>query len=221
MTTEKVEKELREVTKVSRKKGEAEQAYLKRLFDKVNSLGDDDWKGLSEEAQLWTNGASEAREKREEIPGFSGSKKAAAEEEETEAEAEEAEESAPAEEAKEAEAETEVKVSKTKKASKAKSAKKAAAAKPAKPAKAAKAAKPAKATAKKASKANGAGPRHGTKTATVAAMLQSKKGCTRAEILDATGWPSVSVQQLAKLAGLDLARPEKEGRVFRYRAKAK
>ncbi len=208
-----VEKELRAASKVAPKKGEAEQAYLKRLFDKANGLDDAGWKALSEEAQLWCNAASEARETKSDIPGFG-----------TTEEAEDEEDSKKAEQVEETESEaededTEVKV----KSTKAKSAKKSTAkAKTAKPAKAAKptekAAKAAKAKpTTKAKSGNGAGPRKGSLTAKVAEMLQAKKGCTRADILGATGWPSVSVQQLAANAGLKL-RKVKEGRIFRYHA---
>lgn len=42
-----------------------------------------------------------------------------------------------------------------------------------------------------------------------------KKGVTAKEILEATGWPSVSMPQVAKSLGLELIK-KKEGRVFRY-----
>jgi hypothetical protein len=49
-------------------------------------------------------------------------------------------------------------------------------------------------------------------------MLERKQGCTRPEILEATGWPSVSVQQQAKALGLKLT-VDKEQQPFRYYAK--
>lgn len=66
---------------------------------------------------------------------------------------------------------------------------------------------------KTATKKNGAkkvstGAR-GEKTLKVKALLMRKSGCTRKDILDATGWPSVSVQQMAKATSLKL-RKEKE-----------
>jgi hypothetical protein len=207
--TSTIEKELRAATKVSRKSGEESQTYLRRLFDKANGLDEEGWNSLSEEAQVWCNQASEAREARTDLPGF-------------DAETEDKSESSEAAEADEQEASDKTEDKVTSKKSKKASAKKAKA--PAK--KAAVAAKPAKkekAAAKssaKASKAhtNGSGARAGSKTAQVAAMLQSSKGCTRADILKATGWPSVSVQQIAKNVGLKLT-SEKEGRTLRYHAK--
>lgn len=53
----------------------------------------------------------------------------------------------------------------------------------------------------------------------VAQLLSRPKGATRQEILDATGWPAVSVQSMAKASSLTL-RQEKEGRSFRYYGKA-
>ena len=65
----------------------------------------------------------------------------------------------------------------------------------------------------KGRKAQNGGPRPGTKVAQVAALLTRAKGCTREDILEATGWPSVSVQQQAEMAGLKI-KIEKEGRRF-------
>lgn len=99
----------------------------------------------------------------------------------------------------------------------AKTAKKTAAKKPAKAAKKAKA--PAKkAGAKKtAKKGTGkkTGPRADTMTSKIVAKLKNG-GITRAEILKMTGWKAVSVQQLAKGAGLTLKISEE--RPFVYRA---
>lgn len=71
------------------------------------------------------------------------------------------------------------------------------------------------ATTKKAAAA--AGVRPGSKLETIVSMLQRKEGCTAADVLKATGWPSVSMPQQARAAGLTL-KTEKEGRVTRYRA---
>lgn len=57
--------------------------------------------------------------------------------------------------------------------------------------------------------------RPGSKTAQIAEMLTRAKGCTTAEVLAATGWPSVSMPQQAKVAGLKL-RKEKDGKISRY-----
>jgi hypothetical protein len=58
-------------------------------------------------------------------------------------------------------------------------------------------------------------PRPGTKTALVGEMLRRKQGCTSAEVLAATGWPSVSMPAQAKAVGVKL-RKEKDGKVSRY-----
>lgn len=52
------------------------------------------------------------------------------------------------------------------------------------------------------------------KTAEVKRLLLRKNGATRADILGATGWPSVSVQQIAKNTGLKL-RAEKDEKTKR------
>lgn len=62
-----------------------------------------------------------------------------------------------------------------------------------------------------------AGPRG--KMALILEMLTSREGCTREEILAATGWPSVSVQQCAKSLKLELV-VDKTSRPFRYRTTA-
>jgi hypothetical protein len=54
-----------------------------------------------------------------------------------------------------------------------------------------------------------------SKTAMVGQLLLRKEGCTTADILKATGWPSVSVPAQAKAVGLGL-RKEKDGKVTRY-----
>ncbi|MDE2103590.1 MAG: DUF3489 domain-containing protein [Patescibacteria group bacterium] len=70
-------------------------------------------------------------------------------------------------------------------------------------------------------KAKGSAPakgiRPGSKLETIVGMLKRKEGCTAAEVLKATGWPSVSMPQQARAAGLTL-KTEKEGRTTRYRA---
>lgn len=61
--------------------------------------------------------------------------------------------------------------------------------------------------------------RDGSKTQAVAALLKRAKGASRAEILEATGWPSVSVQAMADAAGLKLSTNKKEkekGEPLRY-----
>jgi hypothetical protein len=64
--------------------------------------------------------------------------------------------------------------------------------------------------------AAGDGPRAGSKTALVAGLLQRAKGCTGAEILALTGWPTVSVPAQAKAAGLKLRKEKAKGEPTRY-----
>lgn len=80
--------------------------------------------------------------------------------------------------------------------------------------KAAKKKAPKKTAPKKASGARG------EKTLKVLAMLQRKSGCTRKEILDATGWPTVSVQSMAKAGKLKLEVEKEKGKPMRYYGKA-
>lgn len=87
-------------------------------------------------------------------------------------------------------------------------------------AKKAKTPKKAKATktsskAQAAHQARSGNVRPGTKLELVVTLLTRKEGCTTADILKATDWPSVSVPQQAKAAGLTL-RKEKDGNVTRY-----
>lgn len=55
-----------------------------------------------------------------------------------------------------------------------------------------------------------------TKAALVADLLQRPAGCTGADILKATGWPTVSVPQQAKAAGLKLRKEKTKGEPTRY-----
>jgi hypothetical protein len=57
--------------------------------------------------------------------------------------------------------------------------------------------------------------RPGSKAAAIADLLRRPEGCTTADVLKATGWPSVSLNQQATAAGLTL-RKVKEGRITRY-----
>lgn len=59
-------------------------------------------------------------------------------------------------------------------------------------------------------------PNGKTKTAMVGEMLTRKGGCTTADILAATGWPSVSVPQQAKACGLTLRKEKTSGEPTRY-----
>lgn len=55
----------------------------------------------------------------------------------------------------------------------------------------------------KVKKSNGT-KRKASKVATIAKLLTRAKGCTRADVLKATKWPSVSMQQQARAAGIKL-----------------
>lgn len=71
-----------------------------------------------------------------------------------------------------------------------------------------------KTRAKKAS--NGDGPRKGTKMADISKLLKRAKGCTAKEVLEITGWPSVSMPAMAKHAGLQLRKEKEKGSPTRY-----
>lgn len=66
-------------------------------------------------------------------------------------------------------------------------------------------------------KAKGTDVRPGTKLEAIVALLSRPEGCTTAEVLKATGWPTVSMPAQAKAAGLKLKKA-KDGSVYRYRA---
>lgn len=90
-------------------------------------------------------------------------------------------------------------------------------AKAAKPAKAPKVAKTKNDAVKappkpRAAKADGSK----SKREIVADLLQRPEGATRAEILEATGWPAVTVQGQAKASGLTLRQEKKPGEPTRY-----
>jgi hypothetical protein len=63
--------------------------------------------------------------------------------------------------------------------------------------------------AKKATKAR-------SKLQAVAALLRRAKGCTAAECMAATGWPSISMPAMAKAAGLKLKKEKVKGSPIRY-----
>lgn len=54
-----------------------------------------------------------------------------------------------------------------------------------------------------------------TKREIAATLLQRAEGATTRDILDATGWPAVSIPSIAKASNLQL-RQEKDGKVTRY-----
>ena len=60
----------------------------------------------------------------------------------------------------------------------------------------------------------------GSKTEVVGKLLTRAGGCTGKEILEATGWPTVSVPAMAKACGLKLRREKAKGEPTRYSADA-
>jgi hypothetical protein len=64
--------ELTGALKLSQKKGEDDQAHLRKLVEKVNELSDKEWEGLSRKAQAWVNSAVDAVEAQEDIPEPAG-----------------------------------------------------------------------------------------------------------------------------------------------------
>lgn len=67
-----IQAELCEITKVVKKDGEGQQPFLRRLFEKVNDLEDDDWKKLSNDAQEWCNNAADAIKAKSALPSLNG-----------------------------------------------------------------------------------------------------------------------------------------------------
>lgn len=76
-----------------------------------------------------------------------------------------------------------------------------------------------KSAAPAAAEPDSTAPRAGSKLAIVVDLLKRPEGCTTKDVLAATGWPTVSMPQQAKAAGLALKK-EKDGKVTRYRAAA-
>jgi hypothetical protein len=81
-----------------------------------------------------------------------------------------------------------------------------------------------KAKAKTAKKAGGTkkprakkeGVRAGSKTEIVAKLLKRDTGCTAKQVLEATGWPAVSMPAMAKNCGLKLRKEKEKGKPTRY-----
>lgn len=65
-------------------------------------------------------------------------------------------------------------------------------------------------------KPSSGGVREGSKRETVVGLLKRSGGCTRADVLAATGWPSVSLPSIAKASGLTLRKEKSEGQQTRY-----
>jgi hypothetical protein len=72
-----------------------------------------------------------------------------------------------------------------------------------------------KATARKP-RAKAAAGEAGSKTDIVGKLLVRAGGCSGREILEATGWPTVSVPAMAKACGLKLRREKTKGEPTRY-----
>jgi len=58
-------------------------------------------------------------------------------------------------------------------------------------------------------------PKVGTKTEKIYKLLTRKSGCTRAEVLEATQWPAISIQKISETLGLKL-RKDDANRPYRY-----
>ena len=190
-----IEQELLTATKLKTKKKEERQEFLHRLTDAVQDLDDDDWKGLSTEAQKWVNAGAAAVKTDgedatiEEFPDLEDEEEGAQEEESPEAD-EEGTEEEDEEESETEEPEEESDVAETKTTKKAPPKKKAAE----KPA--AKAAKPEKKTpAKPAEKKAAAGPK-----ATGIKVLIKKIVFKN---------PTISVDDLIEKLGKDGTKPSK------------
>jgi hypothetical protein len=71
--------------------------------------------------------------------------------------------------------------------------------------------------APKAKKAGAKKPTGENKTAQVMALMKRAKGVTREEVLELTGWKAVSMQQLARSAGVKM-KVDESVRPFHYKA---
>jgi Protein of unknown function (DUF3489) len=70
---------------------------------------------------------------------------------------------------------------------------------------------------KKASRSKARGNTNGkSKVDLIAGLLKRNSGCTAKDVLEATGWPSVSMPAQAKAAGLKLKKEKKKGESTRY-----
>ena len=58
--------------------------------------------------------------------------------------------------------------------------------------------------------------RVGTKTELIGKLLLRPQGCTLSEVLNVTGWPTVSMPVQANLLGVKLRREKKPGAPMRY-----
>jgi hypothetical protein len=58
--------------------------------------------------------------------------------------------------------------------------------------------------------------RKGSKTEIVAKLLQRNAGCTSKQVLEATGWPAISMPAISRACGLKLVKEKKKGEVTRY-----
>lgn len=68
-------------------------------------------------------------------------------------------------------------------------------------------------------KVAGHSPAKGSKMETVRKLLTRQGGCTRAQVLKATGWPAVSMQAMAKALGLTLVVSKVQGKPTNYSIK--
>lgn len=206
------------------RKGQDRAEFLTALATAIDELPSDDWDALPQAAKDWSNSAAVATRAGQPVPEIEEAQPATEEPPpDTEAEPETKPKGKrmpkSAKPAAESDARKPVKAKTTKEA-------------PAKPVRAAKSAKngagkSAKTTTKakaaperkrvgKAKSSSARSPvRDGSKLKVISGLLTRKNGCTRAEVLAATGWKAISMQQQADHLGLTL-RQEKDGRSFRY-----
>jgi hypothetical protein len=200
-------KELLRTYKMSPKDKESALDFTKRVLKRSASGSDDEWNDLSEPTQAWVNAAQEAKDQNpKEFPLLVMD---AAAEETSEEEASDTDDGE-----EESIVENEEKVTKGRKKT------------------AAKTAKVAKTTSKsvggtklKAAKASNGGKKtnggvRGEKIKLIVGLLTRKGGCTARDVLDATGWPAVSMPAMAKQAGLTLNKKKVQGESTVYSAKA-
>ena len=77
MGTMTIEQELLAAAEITRKRGEEDQPFYKRLAVAVGEVADDVWSGLSAEAQAWFNSAADAIEAKKDVALPPGAGKAA------------------------------------------------------------------------------------------------------------------------------------------------
>ena len=62
-----IKKTIEDAVKLTKKRGEDMQDYLKRVCVAIGELSDEDWKALGQKAQEWFNNAADSIEKNTDI----------------------------------------------------------------------------------------------------------------------------------------------------------